>query len=128
MPTEEPAAVQPRVVYEAVEGAIFRIQDLRRFGAECTCFPPFPTHYFPKEKTRQSQKRRHFRIQGRNAIACVSYHVGKEQKVWEKAPVPLRAIYPDVKRVVDASGKPIARRKTRDHPLRWVKNGKKIME
>ncbi|EMF0535595.1 hypothetical protein H6231_001899 [Enterococcus hirae] len=61
-----------------------------------------------------------YRIVEHSAIEFEEYHEGKEKKRREKAPIPLKSIYTQIKRVTGASGKTIARRRAPDLPLRWL--------
>ncbi|OTO01221.1 hypothetical protein [Enterococcus sp. 5B3_DIV0040] len=102
------------------EQGIFRMTDIQRLGAECQCFPTLETFHLPGGKTRIVRRMRTFRIDGRNVVEFAEYHEGTERKRYEKQILPLKAIYPEIKRVTDASGKTIARRLKPDQPLRWV--------
>ncbi len=102
------------------EQGIFRMTDIQRLGAECQCFPTLETFHLPGGKTRIVRRMRTFRIDGRNVVEFEEYHEGLERKRYEKQTLPLKAIYPEIKRVTDASGKTIARRLKSDRPLRWV--------
>ena len=99
---------------------IFRMTDIRRLGIECHCFPTFETVYLPEGKKRIIRHIRKFRVDGRNVVEFKEYHEGKERKTYDKQTLPLKAIYSDIKRVTDASGKTIARRLKPEQPLRWL--------
>ena len=94
--------------------------DIQRLGAECQCFPTFETFHLPGGKTRIVRRLRRFRVEGRDVVEFEEYQEGKERKIYEKQTLPLKAIYPEIKRVTDASGKTIARRLKPEQPLRWL--------
>lgn len=90
--------------------------DIQRLGAECQCFPVFETVSLPEGKTRIVRRLRKFRIDGRDVVEFEEYMEGLEYKRYEKQTFPLKAIYPNIKRVTDASGKTIARRLKPEQP------------
>lgn len=99
---------------------IFRMTDIQRLGAECQCFPAFETVYLSDGKKRIIRYMRKFRVEDRDVVEFEEYHEGKERKIYEKQTLPLKAIYPEIKRVTDVSGKTIARRLKPEQPLRWL--------
>lgn len=99
---------------------IFRMTDIQRLGVECQCFPTFETVYLLDGKKRIIRRLRKFRVEDRDVVEFEEYHEGRECKIYDKQTLPLKAIYPEIKRVTDASGKTIARRLKPEQPLRWL--------
>lgn len=99
---------------------IFRMTDIQRLGAECQCFPTFETFHLPGGKKRIVRRLRRFRVEDRDVVEFEEYQEGTERKIYDKQTLPLKAIYSDIKRVTDASGKTIARRLKPEQPLRWL--------
>lgn len=113
---EMPEKSVPRVE----DRGIFRMTDIQRLGVECQCFPTFETVHLPEGKTRMVRRMRQFRIVGREVVEFEEYYEGNLRKTYDKKTFPLKAIYPQIRRVTDASGKTIARRLKQTHPLRWL--------
>ncbi|OTN93664.1 hypothetical protein [Enterococcus faecium] len=107
-------------VLRVKEQGIFRMTDIQCLGAECQCFPTFETFHLPEGKTRMVRRVRKFRIVGKEAVEFEEYHEGNVRQIYEKQTVPLKAIYPEIKRVTNVSGKTIARRLKPEQPLRWL--------
>lgn len=94
--------------------------DIQRLGADCQCFPGFETVSLSGGKTRFVRRLRTFRVEDRDVVEFEEYHEGKERKIYEKQTLPLKAIYLEIKRVTDVSGKTIARRLKPEQTLRWL--------
>lgn len=112
--------ISEKSVPRVKDQGIFRMTDIQRLGAECQCFPVFETVSLPEGKTRIVRRLRKFRIDGRDVVEFEEYMKGLEYKRYEKQTFPLKAIYTNIKRVTDASGKTIARRLKPEQPLRWL--------